>query len=107
MPRFQPLGLVVSLTIGLIAGAATHSAACSSESETESGAAINAVAYAETVVRWHQIRKVSVAGRGNAVVFSKHDQAYEELETARNLLDAGNWQDAMKHAYRVPEILHY
>ncbi len=81
--------------------------ACSSDAETVEGSAMAAVQYAETVVRWHQIRKVSVATAQDTQVHGKHSQATGLLSAARAQYDDGDYEGALKSAYRVPEVLHY
>jgi hypothetical protein len=104
----RPFRLIALLFVCTLVLAGPSSAtACSTEADTEQGSAVNAVQYAETVVHWHQVRKVDAAASDDDIVFSKHDAASRELDAARALLEAGDWQGALKHAYRVPEILHY
>ena len=84
--------------------------ACSTDADTVEGSAAKAVQYAETVVNWHQIRKVSAAKPQDSQfsrVNNKHAEASGQLTAARALLKSGDYEGAMKRAYRVPEILHY
>jgi hypothetical protein len=86
---------------------APRAQACSTEAATVAGSAMNAVAYAETVIRWHQIRKVGPATPDNTLIHGKHAQATGLLSSARALFDEGDYDGALKHAYRIPEVLHY
>jgi len=81
--------------------------ACSTDADTIEGSAAKAVADAEVAVRWHQIRKLSAAPADDTRIHAKHTEATSNLSAARSLLDAGDYEGAMKRAYRVPEILHY
>lgn len=102
MTRFLSTALFVfALSLSSEAGA------CSTEADTVEGSAMNAVAYAETAVRWHQIRKVTPAPADDARVRGKQAEAEGLLKRARVLLDKGDYEGALHRAYRVPEILHY
>lgn len=108
MKRFILLVAASAMTFAIAAapGLTPGARACDTNADTPEGSAMNAIQYAETVIHWHQIRKVDAAD-GDAVVLSKHTEAVDALASAEDLLDAGEWAAAAKQAYRIPEILHY